>query len=1278
MSPQGFLARFFPGSRLTAKPIQLIRKTRLGFDALEDRVVPTGLPALHMTASSISMVAEGDTTETFTMVRTGGDLAHGLSAYVSVGDGGGLHAVQGSDYSVGTTSYPTTLPSGGGNVGFAAGSDTLTFTINCRRDNLVDPGKAFQVTLLPNAAYTIDGANATVVPLGDDPPVVTISSTQAITPGANGTLTLTRSGGDVTKAMTGYITITDASGLAHARQNLDYKVTGPSGTVPYGGGNIGFAAGAATATINIQDLLTGATTPVEGLDVSVNNYTPAIYDVGSPSIAIIQLSNGTVGSTTTVTSTSPNPSLYGQALSYVAQIATAGISASAATGTIQFTVNGVPQGAPVSVVNGMASWSPPSVMPASSSRYAIGASYSGDSTYSTSAGWSYQTINAAATTTDLALQQDATTANQVDLSITVTNTQTAPPPVGTLSVTMDGTTLSATLSGSVGSVSTWLLSVPVEFGGHTFQAILSPTTDFLSSQSAPQSIYRHSAPIGTDGQVTSNEDTAYAFSAADFGFTDSNDVPADSFTGVLISTLPTYGVLTLSGSTVGQGDLIPIGSIISGNLAFTPRANESGSAYDMVMFQVQDGGSAAYGGATTDPTPRTLAINVTPVNDAPVAADDSVSTGAEQEIDGFASATDVDGDPLTFAVQTSPAHGVLTLNSDGSFAFQPATGFSGSDSFQFSASDGSLSSVASILVNVLPIVSITESGPDASTVTGASAQFIVSRTGDLTQSLSVTYAVSGTALNGTDYQTLTGAVTIPAGSATAPVDLIPNTSGGIEEADTTSCQLTLQSISTYYVSTLTSTATAVIDNPPAPLVLTVERINQDDPASTQWIGMGAVPIAYAGSIASTSDNLRVTVAVQTPNPNNPITNIQWTSNFVQYPAPAANANATTWNLGDLAASTGGHNLVLTVTVTFQDGTVIRQNTGVELGIRTDDYTVVGWINPNGVTLVPAGVRAGILNDFPVNGQAGIGAAGDLAALAQLSPGQATWLGPVALNQAERTYLLNWLIKWGGQTMANGNPITPPNDFQTAAGIMDYSKLQTFIDSVQKYKLVNHLQLDYRVDMTNLVNGVATHFNGNPQQLNNSQAYIGTTLDPLTRIVTFPGQTGPQNNNFRVLSNDPSLPAQTDSASQINDGSPDANGVKVLDELMGDPRNLDANGRPATPMFWENIGSRIEFDPRNGTTGSVFVQPYPTYFVYVNGVQTANPFLQAPSAAANFVAIANGKGSYPFGTQPSTAAGNQGPLSIPGGNNGLASRRTLSARTPPSMVYLQADGTKYGP
>jgi hypothetical protein len=67
-----------------------------------------------------------------------------------------------------------------------------------------------------------------------------------------------------------------------------------------------------------------------------------------------------------------------------------------------------------------------------------------------------------------------------------------------------------------------------------------------------------------------------------------------------------------------------------------------------------------------------------------------------------------------------------------------------------------------------PVVSITATDPWASESAGDTGTFTVSRTGDLTNALAVSYIVGGDAVAGTDYAALSGSVVIPAGSSSAP------------------------------------------------------------------------------------------------------------------------------------------------------------------------------------------------------------------------------------------------------------------------------------------------------------------------------------------------------------------------------------------------------------------------------------------------------------------------------------------------------------------------------
>ena len=131
------------------------------------------------------------------------------------------------------------------------------------------------------------------------------------------------------------------------------------------------------------------------------------------------------------------------------------------------------------------------------------------------------------------------------------------------------------------------------------------------------------APAGTDATVTTPEDTAYTFSTADFGFSDPDDVPANSLLAVKITALPAAGSLTDNGVAVALNQFISVADINSGLLKFTPAANANGASYASFTFAVQDNGGTANSGVDLDPTPNTITVDVTSVNDAPVANADA-------------------------------------------------------------------------------------------------------------------------------------------------------------------------------------------------------------------------------------------------------------------------------------------------------------------------------------------------------------------------------------------------------------------------------------------------------------------------------------------------------------------------------------------------------------------------------------------------------------------------------------------------------------------------------
>ena len=259
---------------------------------------------------------------------------------------------------------------------------------------------------------------------------------------------------------------------------------------------------------------------------------------------------------------------------------------------------------------------------------------------------------------------------------------------------------------------------------------LDPTPKTLTVNVTPV----NDAPSGTSATVTTNEDTGYVFGAADFGFSDPNDTPANSLQAVKVTTLPGAGTLTDNGVAVTAGQFVSVADITAGKLVFTPAANANGNNYASFTFQVQDNGGTGNGGVDLDPTPNTITFNVT-ADVAPVAQNGAASGDEDQvtPITGQAVATDADtpANQLTYSlvgVNGGATHGAVVMNTDGTFSYTPAANFNGTDSFTFRANDGSVdSNSATITINVTP-VNDAPSGTSATVTTNEDTGYVFGAT----------------------------------------------------------------------------------------------------------------------------------------------------------------------------------------------------------------------------------------------------------------------------------------------------------------------------------------------------------------------------------------------------------------------------------------------------------------------------------------------------------------------------------------------------------------------
>ncbi len=139
------------------------------------------------------------------------------------------------------------------------------------------------------------------------------------------------------------------------------------------------------------------------------------------------------------------------------------------------------------------------------------------------------------------------------------------------------------------------------------------------------------------------------------------DVDGDALT-YAISSAPANGTAVISG----------------GNVTYSPASNYNGS--DSFVVTASDG----KGGTAT----MTVNVSVAAVNDAPVFSSSSLSVAAAQDTltTITALASDVDGDTITYSA-SSPSKGSVSV-SGSTISFTPQSGFTGTDSFTITASDG--------------------------------------------------------------------------------------------------------------------------------------------------------------------------------------------------------------------------------------------------------------------------------------------------------------------------------------------------------------------------------------------------------------------------------------------------------------------------------------------------------------------------------------------------------------------------------------------------------------
>ncbi|WP_220377868.1 beta strand repeat-containing protein, partial [Streptomyces inhibens] len=454
--------------------------------------------------ATVSPVAPGagTPTGTVTFVITGGPTLTGTLS-------GGTASVTTSALTVGTHTVTATY-SGDANFTGSSGTDTQT---------VVQALTTTSVTSSPDPSVVGQTVSftATVAPVapgaGTPTGTVTFLATDGLT---TVTLTGTLSGGTVTVSTNGlvtagtYLVTATYSGDANFVSSVgtDTQTVGQAATttsvtsspdpsvvgqpVTFTATVAPVAPGAGTPTGVVVFAISGGPTLTGTLSGGTASVTTSALTAGSHTVtatyggdANFATSSGadtqTVNqaSTTTAVTTSPDPSVVGQSVTFTATVSPVAPGAGTPTGTVTFvatdgvttvTLTGTLSGGSTSVsTNGLVT----------AGTYLVTATYAGDANFTGSSGTDTQTVGQAATTTSVTSAPDPSVSGQ-PVTFTATVSPVAPgagTPTGTVTFAISGgPTLTATLSGGTASVTTGLAA-----GSHTVTATYSGDGSFTGS-----------------------------------------------------------------------------------------------------------------------------------------------------------------------------------------------------------------------------------------------------------------------------------------------------------------------------------------------------------------------------------------------------------------------------------------------------------------------------------------------------------------------------------------------------------------------------------------------------------------------------------------------------------------------------------------------------------------------------------------------------------------------------------------------------------------------------
>lgn len=192
------------------------------------------------------------------------------------------------------------------------------------------------------------------------------------------------------------------------------------------------------------------------------------------------------------------------------------------------------------------------------------------------------------------------------------------------------------------------------------------------------------ALLSTSASAAETAGAEFCFSQADFG---------ESLTGICVTAVPDRGMIFLGDRVIRSGDVLAVSQL--SQLTFAPALSEADDAVSMRYLPIRSSGVEKEAELVISIKGRR--------NDPPAAEDTRVETYKNLPIEGLLSATDPEGDAMTFTLTRSPRRGEVILRDDGSFLYTPKKNKVGTDSFTFTATDGAgqTSPEATITIDIL-------------------------------------------------------------------------------------------------------------------------------------------------------------------------------------------------------------------------------------------------------------------------------------------------------------------------------------------------------------------------------------------------------------------------------------------------------------------------------------------------------------------------------------------------------------------------------------------------